>query len=387
MLFCLAAATAFGAMGVLGKLSYDEGATVGTLLSLRFALAAALFWLLVPRRELRGISRRDVALALGLGAGVYALQAGMFFTALERIDASLLSLLCYTFPAIVAVAAVALGRERFDGRKTVALCLASAGLVLVVASAGTGALDPLGTALGLATAVVYSGYILVGEGIASRVPARALAAVVCSGAAVTLTAGSAAVGQLHPERLSAAGWAWLVALAVVATVVALSLQFAGLRRVGPTTASILSNAEPVVTVALAFAVFGEVLAPLQLLGGGLVLAGVLVLSGGGAARRVSRRRRLDGTAAGTPEQGAPHAREAGRQRGHELGQRVQRPRLHEHGLDLRDRTRAAVVTPGHVQVLAADDLGQVRGQDEVGVRVIDRQMKMRHLSRLPWRLR
>jgi drug/metabolite transporter (DMT)-like permease len=292
MFFCLAAATAFGAMAVLGKLSYDEGATVGTLLSLRFGLAAVLFWLLVPRRELRGISRRDIALGLGLGAAVYALQTGMYFTALERIDASLLSLLVYTFPVIVAVAAVALGRERFDRRKALALCLASGGLALVVASAGTGALDPLGTALGLATAVVYSGYILVGEAIASRVPARALGALVSTGAALTLTAGSAVTGQLQPERLSAAGWGWLLVLALVATVLALTLQFAGLRRVGPTTASIVSNAEPVVTVALAFAVFGELLAPLQLLGGALVLGGVLVLTTRGRPqlRLVPRRR-------------------------------------------------------------------------------------------------
>jgi len=380
MLFCLASASAFGAMGVLGKLAYDGGATVGTLLSVRFLLAAVLFWILVPRRELRGLARRDVAVGLAIGGILYALQAGMYFSALERIDASLLSLLCYTFPAIVAVAAVVLGRERFDRRKTLALCLASGGLVLVVASAGTGALDPLGTTLGLATAVVYSCYILIGEGIARRVPARALAALVSSGAAVTLTAGSAALGQLHPERVSTAGWGWLVVLVLIATVVALSLQFAGLRRVGPTAASIVSNAEPVVTVALAFAVFGEVLAPLQLLGGALVLTGVLVLSGGGARRRVSRRRRLQRTAAGATEKGAPHAGEAGRQRGDELGKRVQRPRLDQHGLDLRDRSRAALVTPGHVQVLAADDLGQVCGQDEIGVRVIDRQMKVRHLS-------
>jgi hypothetical protein len=168
-------------------------------------------------------------------------------------------------------------------------------------------------------------------------------------------------------------------MAVVSTVVAMSLQFVGLRRVGPTTASIVSNAEPVVTVALAFAVFGEVLAPLQLLGGGLVLVSVLVLSGGRATRRVSRRRRVHRAAAGATEQRAPHAGEGGRERGGELGKRVQRPRLDEHGFDLRDRARAALVTPGHVQVLAADDLGQVGGQDEIGVRVIDRQMKVRHL--------
>jgi drug/metabolite transporter (DMT)-like permease len=58
---------------------------------------------------------------------------------------------------------------------------------------------------------------------------------------------------------------------------AVSLFFAGLKRVGPTTASILSTVEPVVTVILAFLVFGELLGPLQLLGGAFVIAAVLVL--------------------------------------------------------------------------------------------------------------
>jgi drug/metabolite transporter (DMT)-like permease len=277
MHYCLASATAFGAMAVLGKLAYDEGATVGTLLSLRFALAAALFWVLVPAAELRAVSRRDIVHGLGLGAVVYALQAGTYFAALERIDASLLSLLTYTFPVLVAVAAVALGRERFDGRRAVALTMAAAGLVLILGSAGTGAVDTIGIALGLVTAVVYASYVLVGEGVAQRVPARVLAALVCTGAAFTLTAGSAATGGLHPERLSGAGWGWIAALAVISTVVAVSLLFAGLRRVGPTTSSILANVEPVVTVVLAFVVFGELLSPLQLVGAAAVLAAVVLI--------------------------------------------------------------------------------------------------------------
>jgi drug/metabolite transporter (DMT)-like permease len=48
--------------------------------------------------------------------------------------------------------------------------------------------------------------------------------------------------------------------------------------VGPTAASILSTAEPVTTVLLAFLAFGESLSPVQLAGGGLVIAAVLVLS-------------------------------------------------------------------------------------------------------------
>jgi drug/metabolite transporter (DMT)-like permease len=281
-LLCLGSAAAFGAMAVLGKLAYDAGATVGTLLAVRFLLAAALFWALVlggeAARELRALRGRDVAVGLALGACGYAIQAGCYFTALERIDASLLSLLLYTFPAMVAVAAVALGRERMDARRVAALVLASGGLALVVAGAGTGALDPLGAALGLGAAVVYSTYILVSEGVVGRMTPRLLSALVCTGAAASLTVGSALLGQLRPGELTAAGWGWLACLAVVSTVAAVSLFFAGLERVGPTTASILSTAEPVVTVVLAFLVFGELLGPVQLLGGALVLAAVLTLA-------------------------------------------------------------------------------------------------------------
>jgi drug/metabolite transporter (DMT)-like permease len=286
MPFVLASAAAFGAMAVLGKLAYEEGATAGTLLSLRFALAAALFWTLVSWDELRAVRRRDVVGGLALGAGVYALQAGLYFAALERIEASLLSLVVYTFPVMVAVASVLLGRERLSWRRAIALVLASVGLVLILGHAGE--LDGLGIGLALATAVVYSFYILVGDGIAARVPARVLAALVTSGAAVTLSLGSVVLGQLEPGRLTLAGWGWILALAVVSTVVALSLLFAGLRRVGPTTASILCNAEPVVTVVLAFLAFGEVLSGLQLAGGALVLGGVLVLA---APQRISWARR------------------------------------------------------------------------------------------------
>src|SRR4051794_10739329 len=102
------------------------------------------------------------------------------------MDASLLSLLLYTYPAMVTVAAVALGRERVDARRLVALALTSGGLVLVLAAAGTGALDPLGSALGLLAAVMYSAYILVGDRAGARLAPMLLAALVCSGATVTL---------------------------------------------------------------------------------------------------------------------------------------------------------------------------------------------------------
>jgi drug/metabolite transporter (DMT)-like permease len=281
-LVCLASAVAFGAMGIFGKLAYDEGATVGTLLAVRFLLAAALFWVLVlatgAGRQLRTLSGRDVGIALALGAVGYSAQAGAYFAALQRLDAGLLSLLLYTFPAMVTVAAIALGRERASRRKAGALVIASAGLVLVLAGAGAGALDPVGTMLGVTAAPVYTTYILTSAGVAERVGPLLLSALVCTGAATTLTLATVFGGDLRLGDVSAAGFGWLAGIAVVSTVGAVSLFFAGLKRVGPTTASILSTAEPVTTVVLAFLAFGESLGPVQLAGGGLVLAAALVLS-------------------------------------------------------------------------------------------------------------
>jgi drug/metabolite transporter (DMT)-like permease len=295
-LLCLASAASFGAMGIFGKLAYEEGASVGTLLAVRFLLAAALFWLIAARsggaRGLRALPRRDVAIGLALGAVGYSAQAGAYFAALARMDASLLSLLLYTFPSIVAVAAIAIGRERARPRTAVALALASTGLVLVLAGAASGALDPLATALGLAAAVVYSAYILSSEGIAARIGPLALGTLVCTGAATTLTLGAVVTGTLDLGAVSATGYGWLAGIAVISTVGAVGLFFAGLRRVGPTAASILSTVEPLVTVGLAFLVFGESLSATQLAGGALVLLGCVC----------SVRRRGDALRATVPRQ-------------------------------------------------------------------------------------
>ena len=291
---CLASGAAFGAMGIFGKLAYGQGATVGTLLSVRFTLAAALFWALLLAGggigRVRPLPRRDLAAALALGAVGYALQAGCYFAALTRIDASLLALVLYTFPALVAGASVALGRERIDARRLTALGLALGGLALVVAGAGAGALDPVGTALGLGAAVVYTGYILAGEAVAARVPGPVLTALVCSGAAASLTAGSAVLGDLRPADVTVAGWGWLAGLAVVSTVIAIGVFFAGLSRVGPTNAAILATVEPLATALLAFAVFGETLGAVQIAGAAFIIVAVLVLQT--RARRPLRRPRV-----------------------------------------------------------------------------------------------
>jgi drug/metabolite transporter (DMT)-like permease len=279
-LFCLVSAAAFGTLGIFGKLASDAGANTATTLLVRFALAGAVFAVVlrVTGRwaALRQQPRRVVLTGLALGAFGYSLQSGLFFAAIERLDVSMVALLLYTYPAFVTIAALALGRAQPSLRITVALSVASAGLVLVLLAAGTGTFDVPGALLALGASITYTTYILVSDGIVGEVDPFALALLVLTGASASFTVAGLVTGSLD-LALSGEAWLWLILIALVSTVVAVSAFFAGLRRVGPSEAAILSTFEPPVTVALAFLALGERLTPAQLAGGALVLAAVILL--------------------------------------------------------------------------------------------------------------
>lgn len=194
-LLCLLSAACFGAMAIFGKYAYDAHVGLGDLLLLRFAIAAALL-LVVARATgaLRGLSRRSIAAGLAMGGIGYATQSGLFFGALQRMDASLLALVLYAYPVLVMLGAIALRRERASVRRIVALLVASAGTILVLGGAASGSLDGLGTAMGFGAAIAYTLYILAGDRIGVGIPPLALSALVCTGATFTFGLASAVRG-------------------------------------------------------------------------------------------------------------------------------------------------------------------------------------------------
>jgi drug/metabolite transporter (DMT)-like permease len=277
-LLVLGSAAAFGVMPVFGKLAFDAGVGVSTLLLIRFAIAAPVLWAAVAARgAFPRVPRAVLLKALALGAVGYATQAGLYFLALQRMDASVLSLILYSYPALVTGAAILLKREPASRLRVVALVTASAGLALVLVGAGAGTFNGPGALLGAGAALTYTTYILVSDAVTTHLDPLPLAALVTTGAGASLAVVGFATGSVDLS-FALDGWLWLTLAALVSTVSAIVLFFGGMSRVGPSTAAILSTLEPPVTVAFVFVVFGQGLGAVQLLGALAVLGAAVIVN-------------------------------------------------------------------------------------------------------------
>jgi len=277
VLLCLLSAAAFSSATIFGRVALQEGIGVLTLLALRYGGATLLFWGLVGLARQRLPGDLGAALrVLGLGAALVSLQAALIYSALERLDAGLTVLLLYTFPAMVAVGSVAIGREPPSRRKAGAVLIATVGIGLVLLGDARLSGDGVGIALGLASAVAAAAWVLVSDRVLQGMPSLVVSALVSTGAALTFWSVGPAVGAID-LGFGAAGWGAILGTIVISTVLALSTSMAGIARVGPTVTSVLLTAEVPLAVAWATLLLGERLRAVQVVGAILVVAAVLLL--------------------------------------------------------------------------------------------------------------
>lgn len=274
VLLIVISAASFGALPIFIRLAYRTGADPTTLLVLRYSIAAVVMVAIMFARK-TPLPRGRILLGLVLmGAVGYVGQSFAYFTALTMASASLVALLLYLYPAIVTMLSALFFKERLTAAKVGALTLALVGTALTIGPTGSGRVP--GILLAIAAAVIYSVYILVGSRIIPHASAIAASTTVITAAAAVYIGIVAVRGPTFPQTFF--GWADIFAIALVSTVLPIVTFLAGLERVGPTKASTLSTFEPVMSVMLAILILGETISPLQVLGGALILAAVIVCS-------------------------------------------------------------------------------------------------------------
>lgn len=263
-------AASFGAMAIFARLAMVEGVDVPTMLFLRFTVAGGLLAAFMVMSGRSWPTGRNLWVLILMGAVGYVGQSFCFFSALGHASAGLVALLLYLYPFIVTVLSVLFLGERLTPLRLGAVLAALCGTALILGSGIEG--SPLGIGFGLAAALIYSVYILVGGRVLREEDPLASATVVMLAAAAIF--GVRMLLQVPALPATPTAWAAVLAIALVSTIVAMVGFFAGLRRLGAADAATLSTLEPVVTFVLAALVLGEPVGPLQVLGGGIVLAAV-----------------------------------------------------------------------------------------------------------------
>jgi len=245
--------------------------------TVRYALAGLIFvaLTLAAERTLR-IKRRHVGV-LAFAAVTLWLNQLSFVLALDATTASTIGLLLGAIPIFAALLGVVLGRERLTRRFWLAATISLAGVMLVAVGSGgdvSGGYE--GILLGLATGATWAAYsVAVAPLMAVYSPSRV--------SAVVLPLAWILIALVGIPQTSDQDWAlgWQVwALLVFATIGPLVLTnvfwFRSIHRIGPARATLAANLQPFVAAVLAVILLSEPLGLLQVLGGVLIAAGILV---------------------------------------------------------------------------------------------------------------
>jgi drug/metabolite transporter (DMT)-like permease len=268
-------AAGFATLAIFGKYAYAEGLTLSSVLAWRFIVAAAVLIPVIVVRKSWSIKPSLLATGFLLGAIGYAVQATLFFAALERTSAAVTSLLLYTYPAFVALIGRFVFNEVLGNWRLFALVTSIAGVVLTIPYDGSG-VELVGAAIALSSGIWYACYLSFGARRAQGMDPVTTTGLLSLGAAVSFAIAAAVSGGLQMP-VGWPLWSSIAGIGIVATVLPVVTLFAAIRRLGITRTSIMSTLEPVLTALFGFLLLGESLSLVQVCGGGLVVVGAVVL--------------------------------------------------------------------------------------------------------------
>ena len=266
-------AASFGTLAIFGRYAYNDGMNIYTVLFLRFGVSASFMTVILLLRKEHFPRGKILAQLVGMGALGYVGQSFMYMTAINYASAGLVALLLYLYPFFVAILATIFLHEKITQIKVIAIILALFGTALTV---GPVSGQLIGALMAITAALIYSIYIIVGTNVMKHVSPVQSSTVIFASAGAVYGLLTLANGAHFPASNS--GWLAMLGIIIISTIIPVVTFLAGLERIGPTNAAMLSTLEPIVTVLLAAWLFGDKLLPIVMLGGGLILVAVILLT-------------------------------------------------------------------------------------------------------------
>ncbi len=286
-LMVITGAVLFGLNGGVSRVAIGADLDVETFTTLRVTAAAAVFALAAGALRPSALSPprgRSLLLIVALGlVGVAGVQL-TYNIAITRLPLGIALLLEYLAPVLIVLWVRFVRRERVRPRMWVAVALALGGLAVVGQVWNGITLDALGVAMGLAAAVCFATYFLLGEHQGEHqdplhvivwaflVATVAMNVVQPVWTTPSLTGATSLLGRF--DDYTVAPWLAVSAVVVLGTVAPFFLMLQALRHLPATVVTVVAMLEPVVATLLGWGWFAESLTAVQVVGVLTVLAGI-----------------------------------------------------------------------------------------------------------------
>jgi drug/metabolite transporter (DMT)-like permease len=287
LLLAIASATTFGMSGVLARGLLDTGWSAGATVGMRIAIAALA--LVVPGvLALRGrwhVLRHNAGLVALYGTLAVAGAQLCYFYAVTYMQVSVALLLEYTAPVAVVMWLWLRHGHRPSGLTIVGAVVAAAGLALVLDVVSGAEISTVGVLWALGAMVGAASYFVISADEDNGLPGITLAAgglvvgglVIFTAMAIGVLPFDVSTADAVYDGFTLPWWQPMLALGLVTAAFAYVTGIAASRRLGSRLASFVALGEVLAAVVWAWLIIGELPRPIQLVGGLLVLAGVVVV--------------------------------------------------------------------------------------------------------------
>jgi len=254
----------------------EIGPSATAVYRLAFALPPLLLWMKLDQgRAPTPLTRRDWFILM---------LAGLFFAgdlitwhySIRLTGVANATFLAHLAPMVVTLGAWLMFKERITRGFVLGLAVSIAGAALLMgADLSSGSGDLLGNILGVGTAIFYGAYLLTIKQLRARLPTATIMAVTSVISLPPVFLYSLSAGESFvPESLF--GWGVLLGIALISHAGGQSLIAQAFRYLPAAYASVTLLGTPVFAALIAWIVLGEQLGALQILGCGILLAGILI---------------------------------------------------------------------------------------------------------------
>jgi probable blue pigment (indigoidine) exporter len=269
----LLGATSFACADVLAKVTLKDGADALTVSAVRGVLGIAIIfaWLrFYPPPA--SFSPRAKWISLGLGA-LFAGNVLLLFKAIELVEVPIAILTYFVYPLLTGLAAAATGLEKITWRGVTAAVAAFLGLALMIGAHPT-SLVIVGVVAAVAAACCRVVMLLVTRAMLPGADARLITWYSLISSTALLAAAALVTLNWQPPTTTG-GWVALIVLSVAVTSGILGV-FASTVRIGPFRTALFMNLEPLLATIGSALFLGEVITPLQALGGAVMIAALVM---------------------------------------------------------------------------------------------------------------